>query len=110
VLARAASSIAASPETGGRPVATLIDIERPIGPATSEYVHPGLAAARAQGARVLVLRLDTPGGLSTSMREIIKRILAAPVPVVAYVAPSGARAASAGTYIRRPWFCHCRST
>jgi membrane-bound serine protease (ClpP class) len=79
--------------------AVLLDIAGAIGPATSEYVEDGFAQAATQGAKLIVLRLDTPGGLDSSMREIIRRMLEAPVPVVAYVGPSGARAASAGTYI-----------
>jgi membrane-bound serine protease (ClpP class) len=79
--------------------AVLLDIDGPIGPATSDYVIRGLAKAQKTGAEVAILRLDTPGGLDASMREIVRAILASPVPVVSFVAPSGARAASAGTYI-----------
>ncbi|MGP1679261.1 MAG: NfeD family protein, partial [Burkholderiales bacterium] len=77
----------------------LLTLNGAIGPASADYVHRGIERARAQGAQLLVLQMDTPGGLDTSMRAIIKDILAAPMPVAAFVAPGGARAASAGTYI-----------
>ncbi len=79
--------------------ATLIELNGPIGPAMSRYVERSLADAGSQHSALVILQMDTPGGLDISMRDIIKAILASPVPVVTYVAPSGARAASAGTYI-----------
>jgi membrane-bound serine protease (ClpP class) len=79
--------------------ALLIDIDGAIGPPIADYIVRELDAARSDNVRLVILRMNTPGGLDTSMREIVSAILASPVPVSAYVAPNGARAASAGTYI-----------
>ena len=77
----------------------MLEIEGAIGPATSRYIERGIEGAQKRGSSLVVLQMDTPGGLDTSMRDIIRAILASPVPVATYVSPSGARAASAGTYI-----------
>jgi membrane-bound serine protease (ClpP class) len=79
--------------------AVVLDINGAIGPAIADYVSDAISAAKPDDTGLIVLRMNTPGGLDTSMRQIIRAILSSPVPVASYVAPSGARAASAGTYI-----------
>ncbi|TIU46270.1 MAG: nodulation protein NfeD [Mesorhizobium sp.] len=84
---------------GSERVALSVAIDGAIGPASSRQLKEALDAAARRDAAVLILQLDTPGGLVTSMREMIADILASPVPVIGYVAPAGGHAASAGTYI-----------
>jgi membrane-bound serine protease (ClpP class) len=92
--------MAAAAATGERSaVVALLTLDEPIGPAAAEYFDDASSRAVASGAAAIVLRLDTPGGLAESMRQIITRMLACPIPILVYVAPEGARAASAGAYI-----------
>ncbi len=76
----------------------LIEVDAPIHPITSEYIRQAIDRAEKENAKLLIIQLNTPGGLDTSMREIISRILSSKVPVATYVSPSGARAASAGFF------------
>ncbi len=99
LLLSSASSRSTDAAASADRFATLIELKGPIGPAMSRYVEHAIADAGNEHSAIVILQMDTPGGLDTSMRDIIKAILASPLPVVTYVAPSGARAASAGTYI-----------
>jgi membrane-bound serine protease (ClpP class) len=95
MLARAAPAATGAPSA----VVAQLTLDGPIGPAAAEYFDDASSRAVAGGAAAIVLRLDTPGGLAESMRQIIARMLACPIPILVYVAPEGARAASAGAYI-----------
>ena len=79
--------------------ALLLEIRDAIGPATSDFFVRSLDRARERKVRLVIVQLDTPGGLDSAMRDMIRALLASPVPVAIYVSPSGARAASAGTYL-----------
>ncbi len=81
------------------PVVDLISIDGGINPAVDDFIRESISRARSSGAKALIIRLDTPGGLLTSTRSIVKEILGSPVPVMVYVAPSGAGAGSAGVFI-----------
>ncbi len=98
LLPAAFAALSASPAASASRVG-VIDLEGPIGPASAAHVRRSFSELRDNGIDLMVLRLDTPGGLVSSMRVIIKDVLASPVPVIGFVGPSGAHAASAGTYI-----------
>lgn len=103
-LLATATCVAAPPSPMAHPAAVVLRVDGPISPASADYVVRGIEQADSMHAAAVVLEFDTPGGLSSSMRDVIKAILASPVPVIGYVAPAGARAASAGTYIL--YACH----
>jgi len=98
LLAIAGSAWAQSKEAA-EPYVDLIVIDGTINPAVDDFIRESIGRAKAGGARALVIQLDTPGGLVDSTRAIVKEMLATPVPVIVYVAPSGARAGSAGVFI-----------
>lgn len=93
----AAPAAAQTPAANGPVIA--LDLDGAVGPATREYIAQGLEEAAERDAALVVIRMDTPGGLDSSTRDIISDMLDSPVPVAVFVTPAGARAASAGTYI-----------
>jgi len=98
ILSTIAAMVLAAPASAAQR-AVVLDVDGAIGPAIADYIVRELQAVSPDDVGLVVLRMNTPGGLDTSMRKIISAILASPVPVATFVAPSGARAASAGTYI-----------
>ncbi|MFN3974186.1 MAG: NfeD family protein [Dehalococcoidia bacterium] len=99
VLVSLAFPLIAHPLLGASPPVVVLRAKGTVNPALTRYVERGLDEAERRGAAAAVIMLDTPGGLDESMREIVQRIVNARVPVIVYVAPAGARAASAGTFI-----------
>jgi len=101
VMALFINSVSAENNQAAIPATTIVQltIQDAIGPATSDYIERSMDKASESGAKAILITLDTPVGLDTSMRQIIKKIIASPIPVITYVTPGGARAASAGTYI-----------
>ena len=77
----------------------LVDLAGPVGPASVDLIIRSLETANEAGGEALIIRMNTPGGLDKAMRDLVQSILASEVPVITFVAPNGARAASAGTYI-----------
>jgi len=92
-------AVFAQPKATVEPHVDLISIDGSINPAVDDFIHESIGRAKANGARALIIQLDTPGGLLGSTRSIVKNLLGAPVPIMVYVAPSGAGAGSAGVFI-----------
>ena len=99
IFVAAGFSVLAQPKEASAPHVDLIVIDGSINPAVDDFIRESIARAKSNGARALIIQLDTPGGLLSSTRTIVKEIFAAPVPVIVYVAPSGAGAGSAGVFI-----------
>ena len=98
VVALVPAVVSAPPPAAAGSVATL-QIDGVITPITVRLVATAVERARTEGAAALVIQLDTPGGLERSMRSVVRDLLNAPIPVIVYVSPTGARAASAGAFI-----------
>ncbi len=99
VVAASAGMLAFAAEEAAEGDVWLVDLDGPVGPASVDLVMRSIENAAAVDAQAVVIRMDTPGGLDKSMRDLVKAILASDIPVITYVSPDGARAASAGTYI-----------
>ncbi len=95
----AGASVLAQSKDASTPHVDLISIDGTINPAVDDFIRESINRSKANAARALIIQLDTPGGLLTSTRTIVKELLGAPVPVIVYVAPSGAGAGSAGVFI-----------
>jgi membrane-bound serine protease (ClpP class) len=91
--------VVASVQAAGQPNVELLTVQAVINPVVADYVSQRIAAANDDGAAAIVIKLDTPGGLDSSMRQIIQSMIASKAPVIVWVAPEGGRAASAGTFI-----------
>jgi membrane-bound serine protease (ClpP class) len=92
-------ALAITPEAFAAEKVSLINIDGAIGPATASYISRSIEDARAQNVQCLVIQLNTPGGLLDSTQKIVQSFLGSPVPIVVYVAPTGATATSAGCFI-----------
>ena len=99
LLLAAGIAVACGGDDVERGAVHLLRLDGGIGPITERYIDRGIGKAEDEGAKLVIIELDTPGGFSSSMREMVQRIEASDVPVVVYVSPWGARAASAGTFI-----------
>jgi membrane-bound serine protease (ClpP class) len=99
MLACASALLGAQEKAADEPRGIIIPVYGPIGPATSDFFVRQLREAQESGAHLVIVRIDTPGGLETAMRDMVQAVLSADIPVISYVAPSGARAASAGTFL-----------
>ncbi|HSQ12234.1 MAG TPA: hypothetical protein VLM90_04420, partial [Candidatus Deferrimicrobium sp.] len=93
------AGVLAQSKDAAAPHVDLIAIDGSINPAVDDFIREGIARAKHNGARALIIQLDTPGGLLTSTRTIVKEMLGAQVPVMVWVGPSGAGAGSAGVFI-----------